>query len=162
MFLKKSDFQWDTSLTFMKMIGLETGTKTRINIILRLQRILNKMRPNMSCSMPFTDKCEISQFVSEARTSYQIRKIAGCACAGMLQPLSPPPRVNDPDMHHGTCMTHVPWCMPGSLTSGFLWCRSRGNVPGIAGACATRNFTYLVRGPLKVTRCCGFIQQEFQ
>ena len=27
----------------------------------------------------------------------------------------------DPDMRHGTCVTHVPWCMPGSLTSGFLW-----------------------------------------
>ena len=23
-------------------------------------------------------------------------------------------------MHHGTCVTHVPWCMPGSLNSGFL------------------------------------------
>ena len=31
-----------------------------------------------------------------------------------------PPRVSDPDMHHGTCVTHVPWCMSGSLTSGFL------------------------------------------
>ena len=39
---------------------------------------------------------------------------------------SPPPRVSDPDMHHGTCVTHVPWCMPGSLTSGFLWSRWRG------------------------------------
>ena len=35
---------------------------------------------------------------------------------------SPPTRVSDPDMHHGTCVTHVPQCMPGSLTSGFLWC----------------------------------------
>ena len=32
-------------------------------------------------------------------------------------------RVSDPDMHHGTCVTHVSWCMPESLTSGFL--RSR-------------------------------------
>ena len=23
-------------------------------------------------------------------------------------------------MHHGTCVTHVPWCMPGSLSSSFL------------------------------------------
>ena len=23
-------------------------------------------------------------------------------------------------------MTHVPWCMPGSLTSGFLWSRCQG------------------------------------
>ena len=38
----------------------------------------------------------------------------------------PPPRVNDPDMHHGTCVTHVPWCMPRSVTSGFLWSRRPG------------------------------------
>ena len=36
---------------------------------------------------------------------------------------SPPPRVSDHDMHHGTCVTHVPLCMAGSLTSGFLWSR---------------------------------------
>ena len=33
------------------------------------------------------------------------------------------PRITDPDMHRGTCVTHVPWCIPGSLTSGFLWSR---------------------------------------
>ena len=59
-----------------------------------------------------------------------------------------PPQVSDPDMHHGTCVTHVPWCMPGLLTSGFLWSWCRGkSYTGISGACATRNFTYLVRGP---------------
>ena len=35
----------------------------------------------------------------------------------------PPPRVSDLDMHHGTCVTHVPWYMLGSLTNGFLWSR---------------------------------------
>ena len=39
---------------------------------------------------------------------------------------SPSSRVSDPDMHHGTCVTHVPWCMPGSLTSRFLWSRWQG------------------------------------
>ena len=29
-------------------------------------------------------------------------------------------------MHHGMCATRVPWCMPGSLTSGFFWSRWRG------------------------------------
>ena len=43
--------------------------------------------------------------------------------AGTFYPL---PRVSDPDMHRGTCVTHVPWCMLGSLTSGFLWRRWRG------------------------------------
>ena len=40
---------------------------------------------------------------------------------GMTGTFSPPERLSDPDMHHGTCVTHVPWCMPGSLTSGFIW-----------------------------------------
>ena len=38
----------------------------------------------------------------------------------------PDTAVSDPDMHHGTCVTHVPCCMPGSLTSDFLWSRWRG------------------------------------
>ena len=53
------------------------------------------------------------------------------------------PLVSDLGMHQGTCVTHVPWCMWRSLTSG-----GRENVPGILGACEFRNFAYLVRGPL--------------
>ena len=45
---------------------------------------------------------------------------------GIPGALSPSPRVSDRDMHHGTCATHVPWCMRGSLTSGFPWSRWRG------------------------------------
>ena len=45
---------------------------------------------------------------------------------GMPGAFSPTPWMSDPDMHHGTCVTHVPWCMPGSLTNGFLWRRCRG------------------------------------
>ena len=80
--------------------------------------------------------------------SYQISKIAGCACAGNTGNVFPrrrlqrKPLVSHPDMHHGTCVTHAPWCMSGSLT------RDGGeNVPGIPGACANPNFTYLGRGP---------------
>ena len=53
------------------------------------------------------------------------------------------PLVSDPGMHHGTCVTHVPWCMSGSLTRG-----GGENVPGIPGACTTRPFTCVARGPL--------------
>ena len=69
--------------------------------------------------------------------SYQIRKIAGCACAGNAGNVFPrrrfqrKPLVSDPGMHHGTCVTHVPWCISGSLT-----CGDGENVPGIPGACA--------------------------
>ena len=66
---------------------------------------------------------------------------------GMPRTFSLPPRVSDPDMHHGTCVTHVPWCMPGSLTRVSFEVGGGENVPGITGACAIRNFTYLVRGP---------------
>ena len=45
---------------------------------------------------------------------------------GMSGTFPPPSRLSDSDMHHGTCVTHVPWCIPGSLTSGFLWIRWRG------------------------------------
>ena len=45
---------------------------------------------------------------------------------GIRGTFSPPPCDSDPDLHHGTCVTHVPWCMPGSLNSGFLWNRWRG------------------------------------
>ena len=58
------------------------------------------------------------------------------------------PLVIDPGMHHGTCVTHVPWCMSGSLTHG-----GGENVPGIPGACATRKFTYLARGPWWIHSC---------
>ena len=69
--------------------------------------------------------------------SYQIRKTAWCACAGNGGNVFPHRQlqrkliVSDPGMHHGTCVTHVPWCMSGSLTRGG-W----ENVPGFPGACA--------------------------
>ena len=40
---------------------------------------------------------------------------------GIPGAFSPPLRVRYPDMHQGTCVTHVPWCTPGSLTTQFLW-----------------------------------------
>ena len=45
---------------------------------------------------------------------------------GMPGTFSPPLRVRHSTMHHSTCVTHVPWWMPGSLTNGYLWSRWRG------------------------------------
>ena len=56
---------------------------------------------------------------------------------------------SDPGMHHGMCVTTVSWCMSGSLIRG-----GGENVPGIPGACATRNFAYLVKGQ------CGNVNYE--
>ena len=52
-------------------------------------------------------------------------------------------------MHHDTFVTHVPLCKSRSLARG-----GGDNVPGIPGACATRNFAYLVRGPYPVPGEC--------
>ena len=75
--------------------------------------------------------------ISTAWAYYQIRNIAVCACAGNAgkvfsrRRFQRKPLVSDPGMHHGTCVTHVPWCMSGSLTFG-----DGENVPGIPRACA--------------------------
>ena len=53
-------------------------------------------------------------------------KLRDAHVPGMLGAFFPPPWVSDPDMHHGTCVTHVPWCRPGSLNSDFLLSRWRG------------------------------------
>ena len=52
--------------------------------------------------------------------SYQIRKIAGCACAGNAEKVFPRLRIQREPLvsDHGTCVTHVPWCMSESLTRG--------------------------------------------
>ena len=95
----------------------------------------------------------VQAMYNNAWASYQICKIVCCACAGNAGNVFPhrrlqrKPLVSDPDIHHGTCVTHVPWCMSGSLTRG-----GGENVPGIPGACATQNFTYLARGPCSRVR----------
>ena len=87
-------------------------------------------------SVDFLHKCPVMR-KAYPWASYQIRKIPGCACAGNAGNVFPrrrlqrKPLVSDPGMHHGTCVTHVPWCMSGSLTRG-----GEENVPGIPGACA--------------------------
>ena len=82
--------------------------------------------------------------------SYQIRKIAGCACTGNAGNVFPATDFKGnryiaiPACNTVRGAMHAPWCMSGSLT------RSGGeNVPGIPGACATRNVMYLARDPSK-------------
>ena len=84
------------------------------------------------------------QSICTQSASCHICKIADCAFAGNAGNTFPPPIsketgiVSDPGMHHGTCVTHVPWCMWGWLT--------RGGGENVPGACATRNFPYFARG----------------
>ena len=92
---------------------------------------------SLVCKWIITDVITNARYSAVPWASYQIRKIAGCACAGNAGNVFPrrrfqrKPLVGDPGMHHGTCVTHVPWCMSGSLI-----CGDGENVPGIPGACA--------------------------
>ena len=53
------------------------------------------------------------------------------------------PPVSDAGMHHGTCVTHVPWYMTGSPN------RAGGeNVPGIPGACNNTQFYVSGKRPM--------------
>ena len=83
----------------------------------------------MNCNILFWHESRFVVVCSKKSRQWaccQIRKIA--SCAGKVGTFSPPLRVRDPDMHHGTCVAGE-------------------NVPGIPGASATRYFTYLSRGP---------------
>ena len=111
----------------------QTHCVARINtFIVMIQNKLLWSNPrlrycNNHLSVTWSNGHGLSNYVMfHAWASSQIRKIVGCACAGNAGNSFPPPWFSDPEMHHGTCVRHVPWCMPGSLTSGFLWRRWRG------------------------------------
>ena len=84
------------------------------------------------CSKPIANGLELPQSCTKPSIHGPLTRYVKFWVAhapGMPGTFSPPPRVSDPDMHHGTCVTHVPWCMPGSLTSGFLWSQWWGKRP---------------------------------
>ena len=85
---------------------------------------------------------------------------------GMPRTFSPPPRVCDLGMHHGTCVTHVPWCMSGSQTSGFLW--SRWRAKRSRHSRCMRNPQFYVSGKRPIARtlywssyCCSLFSVSF-
>ena len=121
---------------FLSTLGIFTGgagyVRMYIWIVSSIDNHSASRTPQLQCHVP----CHIMLWAS-----YQIRNIAGCACAGNAgnvftrRRLQRKQLVSDPGMHHGTCVTHVPWCMSGSLASG-----GGENVPGIPGACAPAIF----------------------
>ena len=83
-----------------------------------------------------------------SRAPYQIRKFAGCACAGNVFPAT---------YFNGNRELAILACITARAS------RTHGggeNVPGIPGACAIRNFTYLARGPLREYRWLSEILQQ--
>ena len=77
-------------------------------------------------------------------------KLRAARAPGMPGTFSPhrlqrKPLVSDPGMQ-GTCVTHVPWCIWGSLISS-----GGENVPSIPGACAILNFCVSGKRPINRT-----------
>ena len=80
-------------------------------------------------------------------------KLGFAHAPGMRGTFFPPPGVSDPDMHHGTCVTHVPWCMSGSLTSGFIWSRWRGKRSRHSRRMRNPQFKVSGKRPITSSRC---------
>ena len=80
---------------------------------------------------------------------------------GMPGTFSPLPWVSDPDTHHGTCVTYVPWCMPESLYSSSLWIRWRGKLSRHSRRMRNPQFYVSGKRPMahQYTRC---LQQRYQ
>ena len=57
---------------------------------------------------PITETCYVCKQANKHKQCVTLRV---AHTPGMPGTFSPPPRVSDPDMHNGTCVTHVPWCM---------------------------------------------------
>ena len=78
--------------------------------------------------------------------SYQIRKIADCACTGNAgNVFSATDSKGNRQLAipaHITAHASRTWCMSGSLTPG-----GGENVSGISGVCTTHKYTYLASGP---------------
>ena len=81
-----------------------------------------------------------------------LAKLRVAHAPGMPETFFAPPRVSDPDMQCGTCVTHVPWCKSGSLTSCFFLRRWRGKRSRHSWRMRKPQITYLVRGTWPKTR----------
>ena len=79
---------------------------------------------------------------------------------GMPGTFSPQPRSSDPDMHPGTCVTHVPWCMSGSLTRGLLWSRWRGKCSRHSRRMHNTQFYVSGKRPMKVLSFATITQPQ--
>ena len=137
---------WSQAITGTNVEYLLTYFHSRKCILSRPECVKNKIRGS-GARNPIEFRSSVCDNTDLLLYSYNgplpsYLKLRVVHAPGMSGTYSPPPLVSDPDMHRGTCVTQVPWCMPGSLTSNFLWSRWRGNIPGIPGGCATQNFRW--------------------
>ena len=112
------------------------------SVEMRCQAVDNDNPIHISCTLATTLGTALQW------ASCQIRKIADAHAPRILGTFSPAPRVSDPDMQYGTCVTHVPWCMPVSLTSGLLWIWPRGKLSRHSRC--MRNLQFYVSGKRRI------------
>ena len=82
-----------------------------------------------------------------------MRKFVVCSCAGNAGNVFPSPTSKEiasqrPRHVSRQCVSHVPWCMSGSLTRG-----GRENVSGISDACVTQQFYVSGKRPMGTVSC---------
>ena len=63
------------------------------------------------------------------------------------------------DMHHRTCVMHVSWCMPGSLTSSFLWSWWRGKCSWHSRRMRNPQFYVYGKRPIAISNFPGNIHE---
>ena len=97
----------------------------------------------------------MSQGISRYGSLTRSVKLQVAHAPGMPGTFSPPPRVSDPDMHHRTCVSHLPWCIPGSLISGFLWSRWRGKRSRVSRRMHNLQFYVPGKRPIAMENSCA-------
>ena len=135
--VRPSLWAWKTGLVIEYIVTYAVACNSNVSQAHRAGREKGRISSSQLCHQTICWDKTVCLDNTRQWVSYQMRNIVGCACAGNAGNVFPTrrlqrkPLVSDPGMHHGTCVTHVPWCISGSLT-----CGGRENVPSIPGACA--------------------------
>ena len=124
----------------MISVRLAMGTKTRFKFCFSIMVYVGKEIPLCYQLSGLVQDCGNSNGSPLARHVWLLAAHA----LWMTGTFSPPLRVNDPDMHQSMCVTHVPWCTTGSLTSGSLC--SRWREKGARHSWSIRNLQFYVSG----------------
>ena len=97
---------------FIYMVMIQETLKIWLN---ESSWVWKKIPPWVKISTLLNDIMHNYRLFNGPFARYVILRVAHAP--GMPGTFSPPPLVSDSGMHHGRGVAHVPWCMPGSLTS---------------------------------------------
>ena len=120
-----------------------------VNIFLSIRAVWNRIVIDL-----YFTSCMYSVFHGLLTRYVKLRVVQA---PGMPGTFSPSTRVRDSNMHHGTCVTHVPWCMPGSLTTGFLWNRWQGKRSWHSRRMRNPQFYVSVKRPIDMALLCAVL-----